>query len=71
MEKNYRVDPGFRALGGSSLGGLFNYEEEFHRQHKALPVSLYITGNAIHLCPATEEMTVARSIASHNTHHRS
>ncbi len=23
MEKNYRVDPGFRALGGSSLGGLF------------------------------------------------
>lgn len=23
IEKNYRVDPGFRALGGSSLGGLF------------------------------------------------
>jgi predicted alpha/beta superfamily hydrolase len=23
MEKNYRVDPSFRALGGSSLGGLF------------------------------------------------
>lgn len=23
MEKNYRIDPSFRALGGSSLGGLF------------------------------------------------
>lgn len=74
VEKHYRVDPGFRALGGSSLGGLFvlytmfsrpelfnaymavspavvggngwlfNLEEQFHSQHKALPVSLYMTG---------------------------
>jgi len=31
MEKNYRVDPSFRALGGSSLGGLFTLFAIFAR----------------------------------------
>jgi predicted alpha/beta superfamily hydrolase len=31
MEKNYRVDPSFRALGGSSLGGLFTLCAMFTR----------------------------------------
>jgi predicted alpha/beta superfamily hydrolase len=74
VEKNYRIDTSFRALGGSSLGGLFTlyalftranlfnsyiaispaatwdhdwlfqYEEEFFKQHPNLPVSLYMTG---------------------------
>lgn len=74
VESHYRVDTGFRALGGSSLGGLFTLyamftkpalfnayissspavfwdrgwpillEEQYHQQHKDLPVALYMTG---------------------------
>ncbi len=74
MENNYRIDNSWRALGGSSLGGLFtlytmlvnpqlfnayisispavlwdnnwliNYEAEFQKKNKELPVTLYMTG---------------------------
>jgi hypothetical protein len=74
MEANFRVDPSWRALGGSSAGGifalyamlakpqlfnaiiavspaaawdndwLFKFEEAFKQKHKALPLSLYMTG---------------------------
>ncbi len=74
VESHYRADTGFRALGGSSLGGLFSIyamltkpslfnayissspavsldrgwlflqEEQYHQQHKDLPVALYMTG---------------------------